>query len=128
MKNISLIILLFTFSFCYSQDWKLIGEVSNDTYYYKPNTRDTAWIKVVSEKTEYESKESQKLITVDGYKLILQKFNCRNKKLGTIEMYVYSEDGKLLDSYKEEEIFVQMDYVIPDTLGEDLLQTFCKLN
>lgn len=128
MKKILLLLSFFTFSFCYSQDWKFISEQNNGAYYYKPNTEDNAWIKIVSDKTEYyPSKTSLKKSTTDGYQIILWKFDCRSKKIGVIQSTVYSKDGKVLQTYKENEVLVEMNYVNPDSVGEELLRVFCEL-
>lgn len=128
MKKYLLLLMLFAFSFSYSQDWKLIFELKNGTYYYKANTKNTAWIKLVSDKTEYFPDEiSKKAIIVDGYKLMLWKFDCRSRQTGIIQIIAYSQDGEVLDTYRENEILVEMDYVIPGTIGEGLLETFCNL-
>jgi hypothetical protein len=92
---------------------------------------DTAWIKIVSEKTEYYPKNlyrlSDKPKKTDGYKLVLWKFDCASKKLGIIQSSVYNKDGEIIDSYKKNEILVEMDYVNPDSIGEALLGIFCGL-
>lgn len=128
MKKILVLLSFFTFSFCYSQDWKFLFEQKDGIYYYKPNTDETAWIKVISEKTEYyPTKTSEKTKTVDGYKLILWKFDCTSKKLGFIQASVYSKDGVVMDTFRENELLVEMNYVIPDSVGERLLKVFCEL-
>lgn len=127
MKKTLLLLSFFIFSFGYSQDWKLLFEIEGATYYYKPNTDDNAWIKIVSAETEYyPDKFSKKAKIVDGYRVLLWKFDCRNKKLGVIQVTTYSKDGKVLNTYKENEILVEMNYVNPDSVGEGLLNTFCE--
>lgn len=129
MKKTLLLLSFFIFSFGYSQDWKLLFEIEGATYYYKPNTDDNAWIKIVSSKTEYYSNESsQKSKIVDGYKILLWKFDCRNKKIGVIKTSTYSKDGKIVDSNSVNEFLVEMDYVNPDSVGEELLTVFCERN
>ncbi len=126
MKTILFFCFLLLSKFCYSQDWKLLFEVEDGTYYYKPNTSETAWIKVVSNKTTYyPNKASTKLKTVDGYTIVLWKFNCEDRKLGLIQSNVYSKDGKLLDSIERNELLVDMRYVIPESIGEQMLTKFC---
>ncbi|MGH2666403.1 surface-adhesin E family protein [Flavobacterium sp.] len=127
MKKILLLLSLFTFSFSYSQDWKLLFDQENGEYYYKPNTYDTAWIKIVSEKTKYyPNKASQKEKIVDGYQMVLWKFDCNSKQLGIIQSTVYSKDGKMLQTFKQNEVLVEMNYVNPDSVGEGLLNQFCE--
>ena len=127
MKTYITIILLLTASLTYSQDWQLIIEKENESYYYKPNTDETAWIKIVSPKTEYQpNKASQASKTVDGHKLILWKYNCRTKKIGIIKSTTYSKDGKVLETFSVNDVLVEMDYVNPDSIGEGLLNIFCE--
>lgn len=119
MKKTLLLLSFFIFSFGYSQDWVMLFEIEGATYYYKPNTDDNAWIKIVSAETEYyPDKFSKKAKIVDGYRVLLWKFDCRNKKLGVIQVTTYSKDGKVLNTYKENEILVEMNYVNPDSVGE----------
>lgn len=128
-KKLFLIIFLTIITFSYSQvkDWEYILESENGTYYYKPNNNRTAWIKVVSEKTQYYPKETYpKAKTIDGYVIILWKFDCDDQKMGIVKSTTYSKDGKSLDSNSQDEILVDMDYVNPDSIGEALLYTFCK--
>ncbi len=123
----TLVLLLIVFSIkTYSQNWEQILQTEQEEYFYKPNTRNTAWIKIVSEKTEYVSEKTQKEEIIDGYKMILWKFDCNGKKIGVIQAIIYSKDGKSLNSYKQNEILVEMDYVVPESLGEKLLYIFCE--
>ncbi|SCZ00051.1 surface-adhesin E family protein [Flavobacterium caeni] len=126
MKKILHLLAILAFCSSYSQDWKMLFESEMGTYYYKPNTDETAWVKIVSNKTEYyPSKTSTQTKTVDGHKTILWKFNCRSRKLGIIKSTTYSKNGKVLESFSENEILVEMDYVNPDSIGEELLNYFC---
>ena len=109
MKKILLIISLFVISFCYSQDWELVTKQENGIFYYKPNTNETAWIKIVSDKTEYyPSKTSSKTKIVDGYKLVLWKYDCIEKKIGIIKSTTYTKAGKVLENFSQNELFVEM--------------------
>ena len=126
MKKILLLLSLFTFSLSYSQDWKLLFESKEGSYYYKPNTENTGWIKLVSDKTVYYQKNDRvNSKTVDGYTMILYKFDCQSKKIGVIKSTVYSKNGEVLDNYKKNEVLVDMDYVDPESKAERLLSSFC---
>lgn len=129
MKKILFLITFLATSFSYSQvkDWEFILESENGTYYYKPNNNRTAWVKVVSDKTKYYPKETYpKAKIIDGYVMALWKFDCDEQKMGIVKSTTYSKDGKSLDSFSEDENFVDMDYVNPDSVGEALLNTFCR--
>ncbi|POS00718.1 hypothetical protein Q361_1275 [Flavobacterium croceum DSM 17960] len=121
MKKILLLLSLFTFSFSYSQDWKLLFETESETYYYKPNTSETAWIKTISEKQRNIEKGVEKL---DAYEITLWKFDCDSKKLGVISSSIYSKDGKVLDSLKIKETV--MNCISPESIREKLLKVFCE--
>ena len=126
MKQVIFFFLFFSYSYCYSQDWQFLFEVELDTYYYKPNNKNTAWVKVISEKTEYfPSKSSLKTKSIDGYKIQLWKFDCLERQIGLIKSTTYSKEGKPIHNYSLNELLVEMDYVNPDSIGETLLSTFC---
>lgn len=126
MDKLLLALSLFIFSFGYSQDWKFIFENNTDSFYYKPNTEDTAWIKVISGKTEYFPKTSTGLRVIDGYILTLWKFDCENKKAGLLQWNIYSKEDSLLSSLKQNKYLIEMAYVIPDSVGEGFFGAFCN--
>ena len=121
MKKILILISFLTFSISYSQNWKLLFETKSETYYYKPNTSETAWIKTISEKQKNPEKGVER---IDGYTITLWKFDCNSKKLGVISSSIYSKDGKVLDSLKIKETV--MNYITPDSDHERLLKVFCE--
>jgi hypothetical protein len=82
-------------------------------------------VKIVSEKTEYYPNKSTKKSYVDGYQLQLLKFDCREKKLGLVQHNVYSKDGKVLSTLEVKDYMIDMSYVIPDSLGENMINFFC---
>lgn len=115
--------------FCYSQikDWEFILESENGAYYHKPNNGRTEWIKLLSEKTKYYPNEAYpNAKIIDRYAMILWKLYCEEQKMGIVKSTTYSQDGKTLVSYSENEIFVEMDYVNPESIGEASLNKFCK--
>lgn len=126
MKKLLLLLSIISFSNSYSQKWEPLFDSEKGSYYYKANTDDTAWTKLVFEKIEYYSSKTRKSEIVDGYKMTLWKFDCEKKKLGIIQAIVYSKDGKSLDSFSQNEVLVEMNYVIPESIGERLLWSFCE--
>lgn len=123
MKKILLLLLLLVFSLSYAQDWKFLFKEPNKTYYYKPNSENSAWIKIVSNKIEYY--QSNVLKSVDGYKLMLYKFQCNPKKIGIKQIIVYSKKGKLMRNMSEKDHLVDMQYANPKTNVELFLNVFC---
>jgi|GEM_PF-1303623 len=126
MTKLLLALSFFVFSFSYAQDWKYIFEINNQRYYYRPNTKNTAWIKDVSKETKYYKKDSTGLEIIDGYTLTLWKFDCENKQIGPVQINVYSNEGTLLNNLSENEYLVDMKYVTPESSGERFLNEFCN--
>ncbi|MCF6131940.1 surface-adhesin E family protein [Flavobacterium wongokense] len=126
MKKQLLLLLLLIGSACSAQDWQYLTESNNNVYYYKLNSRSTAWVKVVSETTSiYASNDDAKPTTVDGYTVYLYKYSCSSKKIGLIKTIVYSKDGKLLDTRSTDELLADMESVKPNSIGEEMLFQFC---
>jgi hypothetical protein len=126
MKKQLLLLLLFIGSVCSAQDWQYLMESNNNVYYYKLNSRTTAWIKVVSEITRYYASEDDiKPTTVDGYTVYLYKLSCSSKKIGILQTIVYSKDGKPLDATSTDEFLADMEAVKPNSVGEEMLFKFC---
>lgn len=126
MKKLLLALTLFLFSISYSQEWKLLFKELNKTYYYKPNDETTAWVKIVSKKIEYY--ESKVLKSVDGYKLMLYKFQCDSNKIGVKQIIVYSKKGKLMRKMTEKDKLVDMQQVPKTSIAENFLNVFCNKN
>lgn len=125
MKKILLLLSLLVCALSYAQDWKLIFEADDVAYYYKPNTKNTAWIKEVSDKTEYEPEDSLETNVVKGYKVTLWKFDCSEEKIAPIQINVFSHDGKLLQEIQNEAEETEMFFVVSDTVGERFFGVFC---
>jgi len=124
MPKFLFILFFFIFSFSHSQNWKFLYKEQNKTYYYKPNTENTAWIKIVSNKIEYY--QSNVLKSVDGYKLLLWQFECNPKKMGIKQIIVYSKNGKLMRKMPKKGHLVEMEDVTPKTNAEIFLNVFCN--
>lgn len=128
MKKFLIIAAILIGANLFAQDWEYItsGE-KNNKFYYKPNTDDTAWIKEVSNKLSYyETNKEQSKKIIDGYQITLYKFDCSKKQIGGIQLITYSKSGKVLKTYTFPEYLIEMNYVVPDSIGESLLKSFCK--
>ena len=126
MKKLLLPLLLFMGSICSAQGWQYLMESDNDVYYYKLNSNNTVWVKVVSDATTYyASSDDAKPTSVEGYTVYLYKYNCSSKKLGILKTIVYSKEGTTLDTRSTDEFLVDMDPVKPNSVGEEMLFTFC---
>lgn len=125
MKKILFLLSLFVCTLSYAQDWKLVFEADDVVYYYKPQTKNTAWIKEVSDKTEYEPEDSLETKVVKGYVVTLWKFDCAEEKIAPLHINTYSYDGKLLQEVQNEVEETEMFFVVSDTVGERFFGEFC---
>ncbi|WP_309612830.1 surface-adhesin E family protein [Flavobacterium sp.] len=126
MKKQLLLLLLFIGSVCSAQDWQYLMESNNNVYYYKLNSGTTAWVKVVSDTTNYYASDDDiKPTTIDGYTVYLYKYSCSSKKIGVLKTIVYSKDGKPLDTKNTDEFLADMVAVKPNSVGEEMLFQFC---
>lgn len=125
MKRTTILFFLLTSLFAYSQDWEQIGENDSGKYFYKPYTKNTAWVKKISDKIEYFVDSPIKPKIVDGYQLVLWKFDCDDKKIGILQINTYTAHEKLLQSRNVPSYLMKMDYVTPDSIGEIYIETFC---
>ena len=124
MKKLLLLTLLCIGSYCPAQGWNYLAEYNNTMYYYKLNTGNTAWVKVVTNKaSDYASTDDSNPSTIEGYTIYLYKYSCTSKKIGILKTITYSNDGKLLDT--KEEYVTDMEPVKPDSVGEELLFELC---
>lgn len=126
MKRFLFLITLFIGSSLFSQDWEEILKGNESKYYYKPNANQTGWIKEVSDKITYYTNKGQTKKIIDGSKIVLYKFDCTNRQIGIIQIITYSKSGNIVNTYKINEHFIEMDYVVPDSIGEGILNSFCR--
>lgn len=128
IKQTSIFAFLIIINFAYSQKtWIPITtsfEPREETF-MAVNTNNTIWIKKVSENTKVYVNQEKKII--DGYQLLLFKIDCDNRKLGLIQVATYDKKGEVVNSTKLKDYEVEMDYVIPDSVGETYLDTYCNL-
>ena len=131
MKKILLLFLINSIYFQFygqEREWQYITTDSeNREFYFKSNSYNTAWTKEVSSKITYfpDNKIQNKKI-IDGYQITLYKFSCSEKKLGVGQITTYSKMGTALKTSRLDEYEIEMDYVIPDSIGEELLESFCN--
>jgi hypothetical protein len=127
MKNLLFFILLFSNTLCFSQrTWISLKTSSDDIAFMSANNKNTAWIKVVSKNIEYISSSGKKQI-IDGHEISLYKIDCPNRKIGFIQSTIYNKKGNAIYTVKLQDYEVEMDYVIPDSVGENYLNSFCNL-
>ncbi|PTQ68513.1 surface-adhesin E family protein [Pseudomonas sp. GV071] len=115
----------------HAADWERLFESDGSVYSY-----DKASVKrvggFVTAWTRTDLPEAQ---ITGGKKFLsqvdLNKFDCQERMSATLSMTAYSlKDGKgeVVASFSERESSVEYEYVIPGTVGEALLNGFCKGN
>lgn len=58
--------------------------------------------------------------------LVLYKFDCNKKKMGELAETYCNEEGETV--YEIDNEVIEMNYVRPDTVGEEIFKRFCKSN
>ena len=126
LKTILIILSIFTLSFSYAQEWKLIHSNNDYDYHIRQNTQDTAWIKLTINK---DSKEMKDVVNEDylSKQLILFRFNCSEKQIGQLAYTSYKANGDLKESYQLKSYEITMEYALPESMGEAYLNAFCEL-
>jgi hypothetical protein len=117
------------------QDWIYVGSsIENNKFYikstriYSNNSFDKiikVWSKEVSPKIVYV-KNGKKLI-INGFKLSLYEYNCSTRQSKFLKSATYSNKNVLIDSHNVESYNQVWEDVIPDTIGEMLLDKACEL-
>ncbi|WP_040282489.1 hypothetical protein [Psychroserpens damuponensis] len=129
IKRLLLItISFFAFSYSFSQEWQLINnELDGSETYIRQHTSNSAWIKRTKQDVplDYDKYGFNKIN--EGYTVILFRFDCRSLKLGVLVSVYYNNEGEVKHSQQYEDYEVNMNYAVPDSLGEFWLKTFCEL-
>lgn len=129
IKQTSIFAFFIITNFAYSQKTWLPITTSfepKEKTFMAVHTNNTIWIKKVSENTEFYENNEKKVI--DGYQLLLFKIDCDNRKLGLIQVATYNKKGEVVNSAKLKDYEIEMDYAVPDSVGETYLDTYCNLS
>jgi hypothetical protein len=134
--KLKLLLFIMAFSFASAvsaQDWIYVGQSAKDEskYYIRStpvanNYHKKVWIKQTNKKITIQ-KNGKSVVYNDAYDLILYEFNCNDRQILIHSMASYSSTGTLLESYKPEEYEKEWSDVIPDSVGEMLLNKACEL-
>jgi hypothetical protein len=128
------VLIVFTFFHAESwgADWREYAQTKEaDVLYYDADSiRQVSKDKIqVWEKRIYSSKGAEKEVARFGekyrelgYSLILCEIDCAERTLKLLQANDYSRNGENLGSFGE----VKIQYAVPDSVGEDLLNTVCK--
>ena len=132
-----LVITLFTcFAFLIgssqSNEWISIGKFNDTDYYLRLNKTNydgtkKVWIKSVSKNLESVSKTGKKVSLPNGYRLMLQEYNCSDRQTRMLSLTDYNSNGDVFSSHKFESYEIEWVDVLPDSVGEILLNKVCKL-
>ncbi|WP_313101115.1 hypothetical protein [Epilithonimonas sp.] len=126
-KKLLFLLLSLNFSLIFCQNWFLLKSNNDHKYYVKDflssSDDDKIWVKQVSNKVEYFPNEKVKKAIIER-ELVTWKINCSAKKLGLERVITYDKKGNVLSDLKED--FVILEDVIPDSVGESLLNNLCQ--
>jgi hypothetical protein len=65
-----------------------------------------------------------------GFTMLLSEYNCRTRASRSVKTVMYDAAGKMLITSLTSELYstpnAEWEFVIPNTLGEDELETICK--
>jgi hypothetical protein len=121
LYTIVFLITIATYSQEEKTDWILIEESEAKIAYYKVRSKNTAWFKIdfKNDGRIYEEK-------VIRQSLMLVKFNCDSGLYGYLKTVFYDDDLEIIVNESFNELFVKMDYVIPESIMEGYYNVFCN--
>ena len=131
MKKLLITVVFFITIATYSQqkkEWILINDSEDKTFYIRKRTDDTAWFKTSFKNDKIKERDDSGNDVAVRNSLVLFKFECTNLMMGVLSSLKYDKDGNIITSNNVNELFLQMEYVIPDTNGEFIFEYFCDNN
>lgn len=114
-----------------AQEWVKMGETSDGDKYYMQNRYSNilgsdnrkVWHKLYNE--EFETLQGKKI--KNGYALALTEYNCMESTTTLYEVIFYDSNNNIVERLKIESFDRQDEDVVPDTVGESMLQFACSL-
>ena len=131
MKKLLITVVFFITIATYSQqkkEWILINDSEDRTFYIRKRTDDSAWFKTSYKNDKIKERDDSGNDVAVRNSLVLFKFECTNLMMGVLSSLKYDKDGNVITSNNVNELFLQMEYVIPDTNGEFIFEYFCDNN
>jgi hypothetical protein len=131
MKKLLITVVFFITIATYSQqkkEWILINDTEDATFYIRKRTEDSAWFKTSYKNDKIKERDDSGNDVVVRNSLVLFKFECTNLMMGVLSSLKYDIDGNVITSNNVNELFLRMEYVIPDTNGEFIFEYFCENN
>lgn len=124
MKKLLFFFFILPISF-YGQKWVLsLEENNNKTYISNSIEPEYVWVKHVSKRIEFYVGNAKKFI--DGYKILRYKYDCKNRAIGIGRIIIYDKSGNIVKQSGSDDL-IELDSVVPDSIGEDLLNDICFL-
>jgi hypothetical protein len=134
MKIKFILFVLFVLS-CYhsfSQDWQYAGSSQDGDKYYIRDAGNSDvgykkyWMKTVAKNLSY-FKNSKKIKLTNGYSMELFEYNCSSKQVKLLSIYHYYASGKVANSFTIPFYRTEWRDVLPDSVGEMVLDRACAL-
>ena len=83
------------------------------------------WLKKTEKKITDQRSKSKRKVYYNAYMLKLMEFDCKNTKSRTLSITGYSSSGVVLGT--ESIDYAEWEYIVPDSVGEILLEKVCEL-
>lgn len=119
-------------SVVYGQDWQYAGSSDSGDKYFLKNSSVTiegnkkVWSKRIGKTITY-TKGGKKYTIVNGHMLALHEYNCEQRQSKLLSAAFYNSKGTLVYSLTIQEYLTEWTDVVPDSIGEMLLEKVCEL-
>lgn len=131
-KSIIILIMLSFSSIIFSQEWVLVRTTSNGNQFYvrdKPVKKRgniiTIWTKTTGENIK-TIKDGNELILKNGYFLQLNDYDCENLRSKLLSVVYYDSEGNVVKSIDSKDFLTEWTYIIPETIGETIINKVCE--
>jgi hypothetical protein len=131
-KLFSFLLLFLLTKIGFAQDWIYVGNSTSGISYYIRNSAVTetgykrVWSKQLAKVLSYQKKGKTHKLT-NGYCLELREYDCDSKQIKLISWAYYNARGEVVHSVNLQEYETEWVDVIPDSIGELLLNQVCEL-
>lgn len=106
-------------SYCQSKYVSKGGNFGNESIY-------KVWTKKVYKST-FIYKNGKKVAVNNVYTLCLSEYDCSEKREKIISTSTYNTSGNLIDSYKVPEYLQEWNEIVPESIGEAIINKICEL-
>jgi hypothetical protein len=132
------VMALLMYTKLFSKDWVYIGKDNYGDIYYCQSTHVSkgssfkgqftyrVWTKKIC-KSSYIIKGNKKIKVTNVTEKALREYDCINKRTKFISTVIYNSKSEVIYSYKPSEHMTDFEDVIPDSIGESLLEKICEL-